>query len=124
MTYLNVDEVETALTLAAGPANAGFTELIPLPHLTWERRTCHAIRVHSGAPARGGVYLLGGVHAREWGSCDVLVTSSSCSPTPTATVRVLRRAARPSPGTRFGSSWTPSMSWCFRRRIPTVATTR
>src|SRR5512144_2452162 len=73
MTYLNVDEVETALTLAAGPANAGFTELIPLPHLTWERRTCHAIRVHSGAPARGGVYLLGGVHAREWGSCDILV---------------------------------------------------
>jgi carboxypeptidase T len=73
MTYLNVDEVETAIALAAGPPNAGFTELITLPHHTWEGRTCHAIRVHHGAAARSGVYLLGGVHAREWGSPDILV---------------------------------------------------
>ena len=44
MSYLNVAEVETALQLAAGPANAGFTELITLPHITWEGRTCRAIR--------------------------------------------------------------------------------
>ena len=42
MSYLNVAEVETALQLAAGPANAGFTELITLPHITWEGRTCRA----------------------------------------------------------------------------------
>lgn len=73
MTYLNVEEVETAITLAAGAANAGFTELITLPNQTSEGRTCHAIRVHHGAAALSGVYLLGGVHAREWGSSDILV---------------------------------------------------
>ena len=49
MSYLNVAEVETALQLAAGPANAGFTELITLPRITWEGRTCRAIRIHQGA---------------------------------------------------------------------------
>src|SRR5512144_930851 len=73
MPYLNVDEVETALALAADPANAAFTELLTLPHRTWERRTCQALRIHHGNPARSGVYLLGGVHAREWGSPDILV---------------------------------------------------
>jgi len=33
MSYLNVAEVETALQLAAGPANAGFTERITLPRI-------------------------------------------------------------------------------------------
>jgi hypothetical protein len=73
MSYLNVAEVETALQVAAGPANAGFTELVTLPHITWEGRTCRAIRIHRGATAAGGVYFLGGVHAREWGSSDILV---------------------------------------------------
>lgn len=73
MTYLNVEEVETAIALAAGPANASFTELITLPNPTCEGRTCHAIRVHHGDAARSGVYLLGGIHAREWGSPDILV---------------------------------------------------
>jgi murein tripeptide amidase MpaA len=73
MSYLNVAEVETALQVAGGPANAGFTELITLPHITWEGRTCRAIRVHHGPAAVTGVYFLGGVHAREWGSPDILV---------------------------------------------------
>jgi carboxypeptidase T len=73
MSYLNVAEVETALQLAAGPANSTFTELITLPHITWEGRTCRAIRVHQGGTAAGGVYLLGGIHAREWGSPDILI---------------------------------------------------
>ncbi|MGR7023055.1 M14 family metallopeptidase [Geodermatophilus sp. URMC 62] len=73
MSYLNVAEVETALALAARPANAGFTQLITLPHRTWEGRTCSALRIHAGPPARAGVYLLGGVHAREWGSPDILI---------------------------------------------------
>jgi carboxypeptidase T len=73
VSYLNVAEVETALKLAAGPANASFTKLITLPHLTWEGRTCRAIRIRRGGTAGGGVYLLGGVHAREWGSPDILI---------------------------------------------------
>lgn len=73
-TYLNVDEVETAIALAAGPTNAEFTELITLPHPTWEGRTCKAIRIHHGdAASAGGVYFLGGIHAREWGSPDICV---------------------------------------------------
>ncbi len=74
MTYLNVDEVESATALAAGGANADFTELITLPTPTWEGRHCRAVRIHQGpAPARGGVYFLGGIHAREWGSPDILI---------------------------------------------------
>ena len=74
MPYLNVDEVESATRLAAGQANAEFTELIALPNQTWEGRQCHAIRIHKGTdPARGGVYFLGGIHAREWGSPDILI---------------------------------------------------
>jgi murein tripeptide amidase MpaA len=73
VSYLNVAEVETALALAARPANANFTELITLPHRTWEGRTCSALRIHAGPAARAGVYLLGGVHAREWGSSDILI---------------------------------------------------
>lgn len=73
MPYLNVEEVETATALAAGSANGTFTELIELPHQTWEGRTSNAIRIHRGAGADRGVYLLGGIHAREWGSSDILV---------------------------------------------------
>jgi carboxypeptidase T len=74
MTYLNVEEVETAIEIAAGPTNAAFTELVTLPQPTWEGRTCRAIRIHhGGAPRGGGVYFLGGVHAREWGSPDICV---------------------------------------------------
>src|SRR5574337_641599 len=74
MPYLNVDEVESALAVAAGPPNASFTQLITLPNPTWEGRQCHAIKLGSGAATgRIGVYFLGGVHAREWGSPDILV---------------------------------------------------
>lgn len=73
MSYLNVEEVETAIALAAGLPNAEFTELLTLPYQTWEDRSCHAIRIHHGGASRSGVYLLGGVHAREWGSPDILV---------------------------------------------------
>jgi carboxypeptidase T len=73
MSYLNVAEVETALALAARPENAAFTELTTLPYRTWEGRTCSALRIGAGQQARAGVYLLGGVHAREWGSPDILI---------------------------------------------------
>src|SRR5262245_37034161 len=73
MPYLNVAEVETAMSVAAGPPYSGFTQLINLPQLTWEGRSSRAIRLGSGAPGRPGLLFIGGVHAREWGSPDILV---------------------------------------------------
>ena len=74
MPYLNVAEVESGLATAAQPPYAGIAELIPVPHLTWEGRAAHALRLAAGAAAgRPGILLLGGVHAREWGSPDILL---------------------------------------------------
>src|SRR5919199_482549 len=73
MPYLNVDEVESALQVAAAAPNSAFTELITLPNTTWEGRTCHALRLHAGTSPKPGIYFLGGIHAREWGSPDILV---------------------------------------------------
>jgi len=73
-TYLNIDEVESALAVAAAAPYANIATLITLPNLTHEGRKCHALKIagQSGAN-RVGVYFLGGVHAREWGSCDILI---------------------------------------------------
>jgi murein tripeptide amidase MpaA len=74
MPYLNVTEVESALSVAASAPNTGIAQLITLPHQTWENRTSHALKIaHGGGNARPGVYFLGGLHAREWGSCDILI---------------------------------------------------
>src|SRR6266853_2071408 len=74
MPYLNITEVESALTVATSAPYTAFTQLIPLPNLTWEGRQCNAIKIANGSdPGRPGVYFLGGVHSREWGSCDILI---------------------------------------------------
>jgi murein tripeptide amidase MpaA len=74
MPYLNVVEVESALSVAASAPYTAFTQLITLPNNSWEGRQCHAIKIASGSGAiRPGVYFLGGVHAREWGSADILI---------------------------------------------------
>jgi murein tripeptide amidase MpaA len=96
VSYLNVAEVETALALAARPENTGFIELVRLPHRTWEGRTCSALRIHAGADAHAGVYLLGGIHAREWGSPDILVNF----------VRLLTDAYRTRTGVTQGGAHT------------------
>src|ERR687898_916475 len=44
-----------------------------MPHGTWEGRTWSALRINDGGGGGLGVYLLGGVHAREWGSPDILI---------------------------------------------------
>jgi carboxypeptidase T len=73
--YLSVDEVESALAAMAAPPHDGFTQLITLPHETWQRRTCHALRIgRGGGLGRPGVYLISGVHAREWGGPDILIS--------------------------------------------------
>jgi carboxypeptidase T len=72
--YLDVVEVERALASAAAPPNDSFTRLIPLPHKTWEKRICNALKIGKGTGAnRPAIYFLGGVHAREWGSPDILI---------------------------------------------------
>jgi murein tripeptide amidase MpaA len=74
MPYLNVTEVETALAVANGQPNATITQLISLPNQTWEGRACHALKIANGSGAgRPGIYFIGGVHAREWGSADILI---------------------------------------------------
>ncbi len=74
MPYLNVSQVESALNVLSGPPNNTFTQLINLPHSTWEGRSCRALKI-AGGPAtdRIGVYFIGCLHAREWGSADILV---------------------------------------------------
>ncbi|MER6367515.1 M14 family zinc carboxypeptidase [Streptomyces mirabilis] len=71
--YQNVDEVETLLSNIAR-ANPSTCELITLGNLTHDGRTCHAIRLSSAAAGNRPIILLtGGVHAREWGSCEILI---------------------------------------------------
>jgi len=73
--YLNVDDIESALQVSTRPPTDGFTSLIDLPHKTWEGRACHAVKIANGSGSnRPGIYFLGGVHAREWGSPDILFT--------------------------------------------------
>jgi len=72
--YYTVPEVEDALAALAKPPNDTFTSLVKLPNVTWEQRTCHALKIGKGAGTnRPGIYFLGGVHAREWGSPDILI---------------------------------------------------
>ena len=72
--YLNILEVKSALSVASSPPFDTFTQLIPLPNLTWEQRQCNAIKIAAGSDGnRPGVYFLGCVHAREWGSADILI---------------------------------------------------
>ena len=72
MPYRSVTHIENAVQGAAGGPNAAFTTLIPLPEQSWEGRSMHAIRIGGGTGERIGVYLVGGLHAREWGSPDIL----------------------------------------------------
>ncbi len=73
MPYMNVTEVESAL-IALAAAHPTICELITLPNLTIEGRTTHAVRLGTqAANTVDAYYLTGGVHAREWGSCEILV---------------------------------------------------
>ncbi|MCK7624284.1 M14 family metallopeptidase [Streptomyces sp. RS10V-4] len=72
MTYFNTDEVDSALVnLSRNDRNC---ELIELPERSVEGVTCHALRLGSRPTGtRDCVLLIGGVHAREWGSCEILI---------------------------------------------------
>ena len=74
MPYLNTAAVESALVTASSAPYTAFTQLIPLPNLTWEGTQCNAIKIANGNDhGRPGVFFLGGIHAREWGSSDILI---------------------------------------------------
>jgi carboxypeptidase T len=74
MPYLNVVEVESALQVVAA-THPGVAELVTLPHRTWENRVCRAVRVAADLTTAGPtVVLFAGVHAREWGGPDILVS--------------------------------------------------
>ncbi len=74
ISYLNVEEVEAALSVAASAPFTAITKLISLPESTWEGCHCNANKIANGNDSgRPGVYFLGGVHAREWGSSDSLI---------------------------------------------------
>ncbi len=73
MPYLNVNEVDNAVVNLA-LAYPGISQLVPLPNASVNGRACNAIQLGTGAPGtRDAVVLTGGVHAREWGGCDILV---------------------------------------------------
>jgi murein tripeptide amidase MpaA len=73
VTYLNIDEVDTAV-INLSVAYPGLTQLITLPHQTVENRTSHALRIGGGAAgSRDVIMAIGGQHAREWGSCEILI---------------------------------------------------
>ena len=71
--YLTADEIERAMVL--GERNhAGYLERIALPHLTWEKRRCHAVRIGKGqGRKRTAICFIAGIHGREWGGPDILV---------------------------------------------------
>ncbi|MFI1199898.1 M14 family zinc carboxypeptidase [Streptomyces sp. NPDC020883] len=73
MSYLNNTEVDSALTNLSG-AYPTLCEVVDLPERSVEGVACRALRL-GAAPAgsRDCVVLIGGVHAREWGSCEILV---------------------------------------------------
>lgn len=72
MPYLNVNEVESALQVAANQYS--FIQRFQLPNQTWQSRTCHAVKIaNGGSSGRVGVYFVGGVHAREWVCPDTLI---------------------------------------------------
>ncbi len=73
MSYFNVVEVESALSGLA-TKYPGLTELITLPEITYEGRVCHALRIGTGsADSKDTALFIGGVHAREWGSCEICI---------------------------------------------------
>src|SRR5262249_45289862 len=63
-------------------------------NVTWEGRQCHAIKIgNEEVEPRKGVFFLGCVHAREWGSADILINF----------VEQLERAYFNQEGLSFGS---------------------
>ncbi len=77
MMYLSVVEVESAL-IGLSAAYPSICKLVQLPNATVEGRTTHAVVLGTqAANTVDAYYLTGGVHAREWGSSDILVNMAT-----------------------------------------------
>jgi len=73
MQYLSVAEAESLIELLSLQF-PGFCERIELPNPTFEGRVSSALKIRAGQEERrAGVLLIGGQHAREWGSTDILL---------------------------------------------------
>jgi murein tripeptide amidase MpaA len=74
MTFLNVDEIESAL-IALNQAYPSLTRLIQLPNRTYKQRQSNALLIRGNAAfaCRAGFVFISGVHACEWGGPDILV---------------------------------------------------
>ncbi|HSJ84405.1 MAG TPA: M14 family zinc carboxypeptidase [Acidimicrobiia bacterium] len=73
MTFLNVDEIESAL-IGLNNSYPTLTELLPLPNVTYEGRRSHALAIGKpGYKCRPALVFVSGVHAREWGGPDILI---------------------------------------------------
>jgi murein tripeptide amidase MpaA len=74
MMYMSVVEIESAM-IALSAAHPAICKLVQLPNPTVEGRTTHAVVLGTQAAntAVDAYYLTGCVHAREWGSGDILV---------------------------------------------------
>lgn len=73
MSYLNITEVESA-TANLATAYPSLTSLVTLPNPSIEGRISHALRISNGGfGTRDVLMVIGGVHAREWGSCEILI---------------------------------------------------
>ena len=73
MDYYSVAEIETATANLAAKFPT-LARLIVLPHVTAEGRTSRAL--HLGAAtnkAKPALMITGGVHAAEWGSCEIVL---------------------------------------------------
>ena len=75
---MNVTEVESAL-IGLSAAHPAICQLVTLPNPSSDKmKTTHAV-VLGTRPANtvDAFYLTGGVHAREWGSCEILVNMAT-----------------------------------------------
>lgn len=72
MTFLNVTEIESALTALAS-SYSNVTHLITLPFATAEGRQSHALRIGSGSCPSSTILFISGAHAREWGGPDICI---------------------------------------------------
>jgi murein tripeptide amidase MpaA len=74
-TYLNTTEVDSAVRNLA-TAYPALSQLIELPEPSIEGTAIYALRLGSTAAktdAKDCAVFIGGVHAREWGSCEILI---------------------------------------------------
>jgi hypothetical protein len=75
--YMSVIEIESAL-IGLSAAHPTICKLVQLPNATVEGRTTHAVVLGTQtANTVDAYYLTGCVHAREWGSGDILVNMAT-----------------------------------------------